>query len=158
MRQTIGGTWILQLMILFMLIFVGFIVLTLNYSKSIRVKNEVISMVEKYEGLNEQSIKLINTFLETSGYVATGNCSSDTGVYGARDLTLSKLEPAESKTKYYYCVKKYRGANITRYYQITVFYKFNLPVIGSTSSFAVKGTTSNFVANDDELYQNTIGD
>ena len=45
MRQTIGGTWLLQLMILFILLFVGFIILTLNYSQTINIKNEVITMV-----------------------------------------------------------------------------------------------------------------
>ena len=77
MRQTIGGTWIMQLMILFILLFVGFIILTLNYSKTVKVKNEVVSMFEKYEGLNEESIKLVNEFLLASGYAGMGECNKN---------------------------------------------------------------------------------
>ena len=42
MRQTIGGTWLLQLVIVFIILFVGFIILTLNYSKTVTLKNELI--------------------------------------------------------------------------------------------------------------------
>ena len=84
--------------------------------------------------------------------------ATETGVYGALDLNSTKLEPAREGEKYYYCVKKYKGANTTNYYQITIFYKFNLPIIGDTSSFTIKGTTSNFQAQDDKQYENVIGD
>lgn len=160
MRQTIGGTWLLQLMILFILLFVGFIILTLNYSKTVKLKNEVISMVEKYDGLNEQSIGLVNNYLLTSGYAVTGSCLSEEqrGIYGAFDLNSTELEEARSGEKYYYCIKKYKGANTSYYYQITLFYKFNLPVIGDTSRFTIKGTTTNFQPKDDRIYDYVIGD
>lgn len=160
MRQTIGGTWLLQLMILFILLFVGFIILTLNYSKTIKTKNEVISMVEKYEGLNEQSISLVNNYLLSSGYSVTGVCTSEDkkGIYGAFDLNSSELEEARVGEKYYYCLKKYKGANTSYYYQVTLFYKFNLPIIGDTSRFTIKGTTTNFQPKDSNLYENVIGD
>ena len=164
MRQTIGGTWLLQLMIFFILLFVGFIILTLNYSKTVKMKNEVLTIIEKYEGLNEQSIGLINNFLVTSGYSVTGVCvNEDTaGVYGAlalqvgNDISLG-LERAQAGEKYYYCVKKYDGANTSNYYQVTLFYRFNLPIIGDTSRFTIKGTTTNFQSSDSINYDYVIG-
>ncbi len=161
MRSTIGGTWLLQLMILFILLFVGFIVLTINYSRTVRIKNDLIDMVEKYEGINEQSIELVNNYLLYSGYQVEGACVGNggetSGIYGAYDLNSYKLEPAQEGKKYYYCIKKYKGKNTSNYYQITIFYKFNLPIIGDTSSFTVKGTTSNFQSNDDNEYKNVVG-
>ena len=68
MRHTIGGTWLLQLMILFILLFVGFIVLTLNYSRTVKIKNELINMFEKYEGINDSSVELANNYLLYTGY------------------------------------------------------------------------------------------
>lgn len=160
MRQTIGATWVLQLMIVFILLFVGFIVLTLNYSRTVKIKNEMIDMIEKYEGLNEQSIELVNNYLIYTNYNVEGVCVSDdneTGVYGAYDLTSTELEPARTGERYYYCIKKYRGTNTSNYYQITIFYKFNLPVIGDTSSFTIKGSTSNFQSKDESIYNGVIG-
>ena len=80
------------------------------------------------------------------------------GLYGATDLNSDQLEEARPGVKYYYCVKKYKGANTSKYYQVTVFYKFNLPVVGDASRFSVKGTTSNFQPVDDRMYYNVIGD
>lgn len=152
MRQTIGGTWLMQLMILFILLFVGYIVLTLNYSKSLRLKNEVVGMIERYDGLNDESISLINNYLASNGYVVKGNCSAtdEVGVYGADNLKSNVLEQAIPNKKYYYCVKKFKGANTSKYYQVTLFYKFNLPILGNISGFTIRGTTSNFQSSDDD--------
>lgn len=158
MRHSIGGMWLLQLMVLFIFLFAAYIILTLNYSKTIKVKNEVVSMIEKYEGLNDASLELVNNYLTSAGYSTTGVCASkqQSGIYGASDLFSTSLEEAVPGEKYYYCVKKYKGTNLTNYYQIALFYKFNLPVIGETSHFNVKGTTSNFHSSDDQEYCYTI--
>lgn len=155
MRHTIGGTWLFQLMLLFILLFTAYIILTINYSKTIKIKNEVVSMIEKYEGLNDQSLELINNYLLAAGYGTTGICVSNENtswVYGAIDLTSATLELAQPGERYYYCVKKYKGTNLTSYYQVGLFYKFNLPVIGNTANFNVKGTTTNFHAKDNSDY------
>ena len=48
MRTSIGNTWILQLVIIFMLIFVSFLALSLNYTKAYKLKNELVTMIEKW--------------------------------------------------------------------------------------------------------------
>ncbi len=158
MRQSIGSTWIFQLMILFIFLFAGYIILTINYSKTVKIKNEVISIVEKYEGLNDYSIKLVNNYLTAQGYSASGKCSTkdEAGVYGGL-LVSDKLEKAVPNRKYDYCIKKYKGTGVTNYYQIVVFYKFNLPVIGNASGFTVRGTSNNFKAFDNDLYKEEVG-
>ncbi len=160
MRQTFGGTWLMQLMILFILLFVAFIVLSLNYSKTVRIKNQVIGIIEKYEGLNDKSLEIVNSYLVSTNYGVTGVCTKDSsqqGLYGALSLDNNSLEEARPNVKYYYCIKKYRGANTSRYYQLTVFYKFNLPVVGDRGRFMVKGTSTNFVPSDDNRYAQAVG-
>ena len=53
MREAIGGTWLTQLIIIFMLIFVAFLALSLNYTKAFKVKNEILSIIEKRERIIE---------------------------------------------------------------------------------------------------------
>ena len=55
MRESVGSTWIFQLAIIFILIFSAYLAITINYSKTFKVKNEVISILEKYEGLTDSS-------------------------------------------------------------------------------------------------------
>lgn len=150
MRQATGATWTLQLVIVFTLLFVGYIVLTLNYSRTIKTKNEVISIIEKYDGITDESIKLVNNFLITSNYDAKGTCEQKEGVYGVRILDGSRnsIEVADGSNNYYYCIRKYNGAGKTNYYQVALFYKFNIPVLGDISSFSIKGSTSNFQSYD----------
>ena len=54
MRQAIGTTWVMQLVIIFMLIFVAFLALTINYTKAFKIKNELITFIEKNEGVSER--------------------------------------------------------------------------------------------------------
>lgn len=106
----------------------------------------MVNIIEKYEGLNTTTITLLNNYLKVNGYDARGVCSAESsrGIYGAYSLDAPALEEVRPKAKYYYCVKKFKGISLTNYYQVSVFYKFNIPVIGETSGFIVKGTTHNF--------------
>lgn len=150
MRQTIGGTWVFQLVIIFTLIFAAYIALTINYSKSFRVKNEVLSLIEKNEGFTDNGVKLINNYLSQSGYKTTGACKmqSEVVVYGANSIDPESIsiEKAQPGKKYYYCFSKYTGYHSyfkTRsYYKITLFFKFDIPVFNALSTFDVDGQTS----------------
>ena len=53
-------------------------------------------------------------------------------------------------------MKKYKGANVSYYFQVTVFYKFNLPIFGNTGSYVVKGTTGNFQSKDSANYSQSV--
>lgn len=146
MRQSIGATWILQLVIIFMLIFVGFLALAINYTKAFRVKNEVITMIEKYEGVSsgdKGSIALINNYLRYNNYTTTSTC--DSGYYGVSSLDNSSIEPANKNKKYYYCVRKVNSSTATLHdrasYDIVTFFKFNLPFLGDLFTFRVNGNT-----------------
>ena len=109
MRESVGSTWIFQLAIIFILIFSAYLAITINYSKTFKVKNEVISILEKYEGLTDSSsgstsagsIAIINNYLLGSGYKETGSCPED--YYGARSLndgSFSNFEISNPGTKY----------------------------------------------------------
>ena len=150
MRQTIGGTWTFMLMILFTLIFAAYIALTINYSRSFKVKNEVLSLIEKNEGFTDNGVKLINNYLSQSGYKTLGTCKlqTDVVVYGVKSIepnTVS-IERAEGGKEYYYCFSKYTGYHSyfrTRaYYKITLFFHFDIPVLGDLYTFDVDGQTS----------------
>jgi len=148
MRQAIGSTWILQLVILFMLIFVGFLALSINYTKAFKIKNELISIVEKYEGLssgNDGSIMIINNYLKYNNYGVLGYCEENE--YGVSDLNSEHIELSETGTKYYYCVRKENTGVAGLYerarYNIRIFFHFSLPVLGDLFTFSSDGSTIN---------------
>lgn len=148
MRQAIGTTWIMQLVIVFMLIFVAFLALTINYTKAFKIKNEVVNMVEKYEGIGSGdttgALHIIDNYLTYNGYSITGSCEEGLD-YGIISLSDHSYEPAKKDKKYYYCVRKINREKSSMpnraKYQIRLFLRFNLPVIGEIFTFSVEGTT-----------------
>lgn len=165
MRETIASTWIYQLVIIFILMFVSFLVLSLTYSKNYKTKNEMISIIEKYEGVNVKSLQIINNYLSYNGYRVKGKCPSGENWRGIESLESTNLRKPESGKKYYYCINKKhqkadasstssRNATILKskmYYQIKIFFKFNIPLLGEIYTFTVDGTT-NDIFDGNDLY------
>lgn len=158
MKQSIGTTWILGLVVVFILIFASYLALTISYQRTFKLKNEVLSIIERQEGLTDSvgnwstnssvgALQLVNNYLSTSGYHSKGKCPE--GWKGAttldRDTTSNSLEDSNGG-RYYYCVRKYNSGNDTypsmSYYKVKLFYKFDLPVIGDIVTFDVDGETN----------------
>ena len=153
MREVTGSTWTFQMIILFMLIFAAFLALVLNYSKAYNVKNRMLSVIEKYEGVTSESARVINNYNIQKGYNTKGTCPKDENWIGAIDLD-GTFEVSQNGEEYYYCFIE-RTININSvpyiYYDVIVFYHFNLPVIGDLFMYRIKGETKEFTGNLDRL-------
>lgn len=162
MRQAIGSTWIMQLVIVFMLLFVAFLALTINYTKAYKIKNEVVSILEKYEGPNSGengSISIVNNYLRYHGYRSVGSCSDDS--FGATSLDSSTLVPAIAGNKYYYCVRRV-GTSTQTFpdrvnYELELFFRFNLPLLGDIFTFRVTGETIDINWPNDDITMENMG-
>lgn len=154
MRDSIGTTWTFQIMLLFILLFSSFLAIYINFSKAFKMKNEVINIIERKEGITDGgrsgygSIQLIANYLSGNAYAGTGYCPETDGWYGARSINgtgSSDIEEAVLGQKYYYCVRKvigYDEKNFEKaYYEVVVFFKFDLPVMGNVYNFSVEGET-----------------
>lgn len=156
MREAIGGTWLTQLVIIFMLIFVAFLALSLNYTKAFKVKNELLTIIEKYEGATDTSngsIAVINGYLKANNYGTVKGCP--TGGYGVPSLDTPTIKKAEKGQKYYYCISKVKSPTKNNpnkvFYKLNIFFYFNLPVIGDIFKFDVSGTTNDIARPADNL-------
>ncbi len=151
MRQTIGNTFIINLVITFTLLFSAFLALAITYNKIFKMKNEVISIIEKYEGMNSKSNTIINNYFDYIGYKTTFYCPKElyednNYVYGI--TSDGNIETAEQSKKYKMCFYKVRtdNENIKKYtYNIVVFYKFDIPVLGELTTFNITGETKTII-------------
>lgn len=161
MREAIGGTWIFQIVIFFILLFTGFMCLSINHSKAYNVKSEIIESIERYNGMNLEDIDSedlalqdIVAALSTYSYRTTGKCPDDiinpnTGdriIYKGfnRDGHLDSVNPA-------FCIAAYTTENYQpqmveelpsmTYYKVVVFYQLDLPVFHNLFNFTLKGDT-----------------
>lgn len=156
MRDAVGSTWIFSLVISFTLIFAGFLVLSLSYSKAYKLKNEITSMIEKYEGITNTdasanhrgSLMIINQYLQNSSYSTTGRCP--VGSYASNDLTANTLVAVtanNSNQDYYYCISKstVNQGKCSTIFEVTIFYNFNLPILGQLSEYSITGQTNEVI-------------
>lgn len=146
MRQAIGTTWILQLVIIFMLIFVSFLALSINYTKAFKIKNELTTIIEKYEGLSSGdggTINIINNYLLYNNYTVKGKCEENE--WGVDNLNDTIIKEVNKNEKYYYCIKKMDESTESlptkAKYKVKIFFNFSLPIIGQLFTFNVDGTT-----------------
>ncbi len=153
MREVSGTTWSFQMIILFILIFACFLTLVIAYSKAYTIKNEMLTIIEKYEGItegNDGSLVVINNYLKQNSYKTSGVCPTDTeNWFGALDLN-GGYEKAQDGKGYLYCFQEIKKKKDYAY-NIKVFYRFYLPVLGDIATFTIDGRTNNFRGNENRV-------
>lgn len=89
MKESIGYTVSLNIMIVFITIIVAFLCAALIYFKSNKVSNVITSSIEKYEGYNSSAIAEINRNLSSLGYGSRAiSCDSPITDEGAHSCKL----------------------------------------------------------------------
>jgi len=153
MKESIGMVSITAIVIVFILFFTGYMCISLNQAKAYNVKNEIISIIQKNNGLNDTAKSEISTYMAEVGYRSSGDC--DDG-YSPMDLS---GDVDNSGTNGAICIKKYyiNGTNSKglddnlndpenqipsyAYYNVQVFFAFDMPIINSVFPFSLKGST-----------------
>lgn len=158
MREAIGGTWLFQIVIVFVLLFAGFMCLTINQSKAFNVKDRIIQTIQSHNGIDlngrcnndDSALCDISKYLIDSSYRTSGSCSriNDGNTYYGftRDGKPTSKDAA-------FCVAKISGGGIVTnssfanelpsvaYYRVVVFYQLDLPIFHDLFNFQVKGDT-----------------
>ena len=149
MRDAIGGVFILQAILVFMIVVNAFLAFSVNYTKAFRAKNEIRSIIEKYEGLTCDALEQIELTLADNRYrLGRGNTCPD-----GYDTALGK----DSTPLFCYKIQLvdiagtskgasyYKGA----YYTVLTFVNLNIPVFDKMMNytpfahlFTVKGETA----------------
>ena len=142
MKEAIGGSWITMIVIMFVLLFASFMSLSINWSKTYKVKDELIMAIERNNGVNDDSIGEVTKYMAELGYRVTGG----TCPYGyvGFDYTGRKSSSEPS-----FCIKgNLVGASatghksFTAYYSIIVFFRLDIPMIRHIVKFDLEANTS----------------
>ena len=138
MREASASSTIFRLILAFTVLFAGFLSVAIVYNRAYRLKNGSLAIIEKYEGINKTSLKIINNYLQSSGYTTKGKCESEE--FGVKNLDIEEYEKVDTNKEYYYCLS-YTTNNNQIFYKIKLFFKFNLPIIGDLTTFKIVGDT-----------------
>lgn len=137
MKTAIGGTQLFMIVIVLLLLFTGYMCMSINYTAAYKVADAVIVQLQKDEGFNAANVG--NVLRETK-YTNGGKCYDDFHGFKLNG------EPATNDANY--CIRKVKVADGTEelpaiyYYQIQVFFNVDVPFF-SAINFNVKGDSAN---------------
>jgi len=148
MRESIGNSLLLYLVVIFSGVVILFFVGIISYSKAYRVKNRIVDVIEKYNGYTtgENSAESeINASLSEMGYTITNSdfCNGSSVQNHLKNISESFVLKNNPTSGYNYCVYEIsdKSSSNTKYYVVVTFVNFNFPIIGSMLNIPIYGET-----------------
>lgn len=161
MKESIGQAFLVNLILVFFLVLILMLLGSINYSKAYKVKNRIVTILEKYgteveegTGLSDTVKNEINVNLKKAGYANSKN-GMDCAKYNNLNGTILYPDASIGGLQYNYCVIKIdadsgtsnsryptpAGYDGARYYKVITFMEFDIPLIGGYLKFPVQGET-----------------
>lgn len=134
MRESIGSTFLYNIIFLFIIVVMGLLTATLNYYKGYKINSHILHAVSRYSGYNDSSKAEIDRVFNNIGYSAEkGDCPE-------RENAVA-LTKNDTYCLYYYpdersSAEKTRGDvtsdGMPLYYAygVTTFISVELPIVG----------------------------
>lgn len=154
MRESINNALILTLVITFLFIFVILFAGSTAYTKAFKVKNRIISTIERHEdlvlkqGVNNSVVQNeINSTLRDAGYTIVANNDQKCKDAMVRRFSNSNQTYTVVNTgsnTYRYCIAKFKDNYSPmggEYYAVITYMYFEIPLIGAHLEFPVYGET-----------------
>lgn len=158
MKESIGGTWLIGIVALFIVLFSAFMAYSINYTKAFRAKNGIIDLIEQnegytfYNGPNIDNVKqeeLMNdSSVQAKAYALVKSMGYDYGsksenkVVCNNDGTISdatKIDAAYQPGGY--CVYRFCNSDGTYRYKVVTYVMMKFPVINFGITVPIKGET-----------------
>lgn len=118
MKEAIGTSFVFTLIMTFVGILIFMFVSSIAYTKGFKVRNKIIDLIERHEGYTDEAVAEIDENLSSIGYrIVKKECKPKRG-----------NQPIK-KSDYNYCVYEY-DVEKGKYYGVTVFIHFDIPLIG----------------------------
>lgn len=131
MKTAIGGTLLFQLMMLFVVIYMGLMAMGINYAVTFRVKNQILTILQDKE-IYEDASQNIEEYLSKINYYG-GSKNTDLNKNGG-SVCLNNTTN--------YCIEKKSLTTGGYYYVVTTYVIFDFPIVGKFMQSPVSGETS----------------
>ena len=171
MKESIGGTWLIGIVALFIVLFSAFMAYSINYTKAFRAKNGIIDLIEQNEGYtfyngpnidNMKQEELMNDRrVQAKAYALVKSMGYDYGsksenkVVCNNDGTISdatKIDAAYQPGGY--CVYRFCNSDGTYRYKVVTYVMMKFPVINFGITVPIKGETKTLYYQIDNAYNN----
>lgn len=141
MRDSVGGTFMIYVLLIFLAVYITFVAVAFNYARAFRVKNKVIDIIEQNEGIADYrntsgAMADIDYYLNEVSYRVNG-INDNTDVCSGFDYINSEKG---------YCITKIStasdlGSGTASYYKVITFVRLEIPFLDLGFTIPVKGET-----------------
>lgn len=142
MRDAFGGTFVIKLILIFIVIYISFMAIAMQYAKTFRVKNLIINKLEQsqYDGSLEDEDVLIE-ISDTLGQIpynindiGTNTCN------GEKQRFITSETGTSSSAGGGFCLEQ-KGTPNKPYYKVTTYIVASLPLFGINITIPISGET-----------------
>lgn len=132
MRESFGGAFMIKLLLIFIVIYISFMAVAVNYAKTFRVKNQLINILEQtqYDG-RPSTIEAIDDYLASVPYNL-----------GTNDAVQAKCKKEENSvfTERGVCIVP-KGTSASRYYKVIAYMSIDFPLFNIHMIVPISGET-----------------
>ena len=138
MKESIGSTFLYNMIFVYIIIVFGLLTATMKYYKGYKVNTRIISYIKQYSGYNSVAHDKIKKYLSSIGYKTSNENINDVCSSTKGDGVLIDSS-SFSDSKYLYCVYYFNESNENEKkgkkeyygYGVTSFIFVDLPIIGN---------------------------
>lgn len=164
MKEAFGGIFTIQAITIALLIIMALLAFTVNYTKAYRVKNEVLNIIQKYEGMPTDPINDITEEIDTV-LVQNKYFLPDRYIAACRRMGYDVYESTNGQNGVRFCLKCEKANAVGEVnagdrrqgyvYSVVTFVTFDLPIVNniipvSSTFFTAAGETPIIYSNVDK--------
>lgn len=141
MRDAVGGSFMIKLIIVFLVLYTIFVAVALNYAKAFRVKNKVLDIIEQNEGIKDYDNASDTAITQISAYMNSVSYKIN------KDTADKKCKEAYGNDVFVgkegYCIIEVRGNNDINadYYKVATFVTIDFPFLNLSFTIPIQGET-----------------
>ena len=139
MRDSVGGTFMIYVLIVFLAVYIVFVAVAFNYARAFRVKDKIMDIIEQNEGISDFSntsgeIGQIESYLNKISYRVNGisesNCNGFDYINEDRGYCIAKIDQNSSI-----------DGITSSYYKVRTFVYIEFPFLKLQFTIPINGET-----------------
>ena len=137
MRESFGGAFMINLVLVFIVIYISFMAVAINYAKAFRVKNNIINILEQnqYNGKNDvETIEKVEAYLPKVPYNMGGNESIKRNCNNQSEGDPRFIENGV-------CIVDMSGGSKPKYFKVITYISIDFPFFDIHMTIPISGET-----------------
>lgn len=158
MRDAFGGAFMIKIFLVFIVIYVGFTALSLNYAKAFKVKNKILDYLETNEITSINTLATGSVIKDFENYIneevvgALNYNMSDQDICAQKGYVADGISTTKENKKIYcstsgFIIRETGRSTSTKgiYYTVTTYVRWNLPFLNNILTFGGNATDEDVI-------------